>query len=303
MFSRPSPVGRCLVSFAAVVLVMPCAVLPVTAQQATNDAPDVERTRSASEAHVQQRIEEILERARTGLKRVNHDVQDYRCILIKQEQVEGKLQAMQFMRIKVRHEQRDGDEVTVPFSVYVKFLKPARLAGREVIYVKGANNGDLIARRGGRRRANMTVELDPDCPLAMEGNRYPITEIGFATLVRRLIEVMEKDIEPDNCDIRRFDNAKQDGRHCTHFELSLLQKKAGAQFMRAHVFVDEEYRLPTFYAAYDWPDTEGGKPVLLEAYTYRNIEVNVGLTDKDFDRNNPEYHFANTESVPDDEGS
>ena len=157
-------------------------------------------------------IHEILKRARDGLERINKEVRDYECILIKQELVDGKMQDMQFMRAKIRHEQRDGDKVTVPFSVYIKFLKPEKIAGREVIYVKGRNNGDLIARRGGRRSPNMTVQLEPDNPLAMDGNRYPITEIGVVTLIQRLIEVMEKDVDPDNCEIKRFEDAKQDGR-------------------------------------------------------------------------------------------
>ena len=68
--------------------------------------------------------------------------------------------------------------------------------------------------------------------------------------------------------------------------------------MRARLFVDDEYRVPTFYAACDWPEKEGDKPVLLEAYTYRNIKVNTGLTDKDFDPDNPEHKFSKIEPLP-----
>ena len=37
------------------------------------------------------------------------------------------------------------------------------------------------------------MQLPPDSPMAMDGNRYPITEIGFQNLTKRLIEVLEKE--------------------------------------------------------------------------------------------------------------
>jgi hypothetical protein len=298
MFSSPRSVCRSIASLLAFGLMMQVSAIAAHAQQVTEKTSDAKLQHSVTGEHQKEQIGEILKRAHAGLERVNKEVQDYQCILIKQEQVEGKLRDMQFMQVKIRHEQRDGDTVTVPFSVYVKFLKPQRVVDREVLYVKGRNNGDLIARRGGRRSADMTVELEPENQMAMDGNRYPITEIGFVTLVQRLIEVMENEIQPDNCEIKVFEDAKLDGRLCTHFELNLLKKQENTKFMSALVFVDNELRVPTHYAAYDWPEKEGDKPVMLEAYTYRKLKVNVGLTDKDFDRDNPEYKFSKTEPIP-----
>ena len=34
-----------------------------------------------------------------------------------------------------------------------------------------------------------------------------------------------------------------------------------------------------------------GEPVLEEEYTYTDVRVNVGLTDLEFDPDNPEYDF------------
>ena len=58
------------------------------------------------------------------------------------------------------------------------------------------------------------------------------------------------------------------------------------------VFVDDEERFPVAYASFYWPDEPGGKPRLLEEYIYTDIKVNVGLTDADFDRDNPDYGFT-----------
>jgi hypothetical protein len=40
--------------------------------------------------------------------------------------------------------------------------------------------------------------------------------------------------------------------------------------------------LPVRAERYGWPDEAGGAPPLAEAYTYRNVRTNVGLTDADF---------------------
>ena len=42
---------------------------------------------------------------------------------------------------------------------------------------------------------------------------------------------------------------------------------------------------------YGWPTQAGGQPPLVEEYTYRDVRVNVGLTDADFDPENPNYNF------------
>jgi hypothetical protein len=277
------------------------AVLSGNEQQAGSQAADAEPVRSTSEKHVTESLKEIIERAREGIVRIQQEVRDYECMLIKLERVDGKLQDRQYMLTKIRHEQRDGDKVTVPFSVYLKFLKPEKLEGREVIYVKGRNNGDLIGRRGGKRNPSFTAQLEPTSPLAMDGNRYPITEIGVVTMIHRLVEVMEEELKSDNCEIKIFEDAKLDGRPCRHFQLTRLKQTPDSEFMMARVFVDEEYRVPIYYAAYDWPKEAGGEPVLLEEYTYRNIKVNVGFTDKDFDPANPKYGFTKVEPVPSDQ--
>jgi hypothetical protein len=46
------------------------------------------------------------------------------------------------------------------------------------------------------------------------------------------------------------------------------------------------------YAAYHWPQTQDDKigPVI-EEYTYLDLKINVGLTDADFDPENPNYNF------------
>lgn len=237
------------------------------------------------------RVQYVLDFARDAYARITKDVRDYDCQLVKRERVNGELGSYQYLYVKVRHEQKSDGKVVVPLSVYLRFLKPERMEGREVLYVANANQGDLIARRGGRRSPNVTIQLPPDSPMAMDGNRYPITEIGFENLTRRLIEVLEQEQKHNDGVIEIFPNAKIDGRKCTHFRLTHPQRRADLTYYMAEVSVDNELKVPVYFRSFDWPAEEGGKPRLLEEYFYKQVRINIGLTDQDFDRDNPEYHF------------
>ena len=48
---------------------------------------------------------------------------------------------------------------TSPFSVYMKFLAPENLKGQEVIYVEGANDGNLIGHAGSGLMALAGAEM------------------------------------------------------------------------------------------------------------------------------------------------
>ncbi len=141
----------------------------------------------------------VLRYAYEGYDRIDRDVHDYTCLLIKRERVDGKLGPYQHIEAKIRHP-RSTENGDVPFAVFLRFLGPAEWKDREVLFVNGQHNGDLIARRGGKRSPNMTLRLEPTSPLAMDGNRYPITEIGIQNLIARLIEVGEQEIQYAECE-------------------------------------------------------------------------------------------------------
>ena len=64
------------------------------------------------------------------------------------------------------------------------------------------------------------------------------------------------------------------------------------RFHLARVFIDDELKIPVRYEAYDWPQETGGQPVLMEEYTYMNVQVNQGFADIDLDPRNPGYKFG-----------
>jgi len=237
-------------------------------------------------------LDPALEMARSAKAQIDRDVQDYTCTLIKRERVDGKLLDHEYMFAKIRHEVVADGTVVKPFGVYLKFLKPSSVRNRQVIYVAGENKGNLIAKEAGLTgRVVGTVELPPTGMLAMRGNRYPITEIGVRTLVERLIEKGERDRQQGSCSVRFLQDCKVIDRNCTCLEVVHANYKPCYDFHKAKIFIDYEYNVPIRYEAFGWPAKGESEGELIEEYTYLNFKFNVGLTDLDFSRNNPEYGF------------
>lgn len=234
-------------------------------------------------------LDEAISIAESGLVNMQRNIFDYTALMVKRERVKGKLGDVEYMRIKVRN-QRETDAGAKPFSIYMSFLKPKAVKGREVIWVKGENNGKLMVHETGIKGFK-TFYLDPTGWLAMQGNRYPISEAGLENLIIRLIEKATRDRRAGDCHVTYRPGAKINGRPCSLIEVVHDVKRDPYEFHKAQVFIDDEMQIPVRYASYDWPATQGGKPVLMEEYTYVDVKLNVGLKDIDFDIKNPEYNF------------
>jgi len=209
-------------------------------------------------------------------------IHDYSAKMAKRERIDGTLSDYEYMIVKVRHE---------PFSVYLSFIGPARVKGQEAIFVRGRNNGNLLGHANGMRKIFGTVPLKPDSMLAMQGNRYPITELGIKRLTERLIEVGEHDAQFGECEVKAFPNTKINGRECVCLQVLHPVPRTEFLFNKAKIYVDSEYNVPVRYEAFDWPREPGGEPQLIEEYTYLELKFNNGFTDRDFDVTNPDYQF------------
>lgn len=218
--------------------------------------------------------------AKAGLERLKQ-IEDYECRLVKRERIDGVLHEHKFMELKLRHE---------PFSVYIRELAPK--SGREVIYVNGQFNNRILGHTtGSEHRLIGTVSISPTGPRAMSENRYPITEVGIFNLTKRLIEEAEKDLKWGEIDVKYYGDAKLNGRSCTCMEFIHPNPRKEFRYHIARVYIDNEKVLPVRYSSYTWPRKPGEDPPLIEEYTYLDVKVNVGLTDKDFDVNNPKYGY------------
>lgn len=236
------------------------------------------------------RLLPLVQRAVDEYRFVRENVRDYTCVMVRRERVEGRLGPHEFIQAKVRHRQVQGGEVVVPFSVYLRFLRPASVADREVLYVEGQNDGNLLARRGGKRFAFVTAAVDPLSEVAMQGNRYPVTEFGIENLLARLIETAQ-DKANRNVQVQFLEDARINDRPAFGVIVTQPKQTDEATFFQARVFSDREFKVPVHYEAYAWPREPGGDPLLLEQYTYTQLQFNVGLTDFDFDADNPAYQL------------
>lgn len=217
---------------------------------------------------------------------VRDHVKDFTCILVKRERIDGRLRDYEFLQTKVRTRQFTSEGKLLPYSVFIKFLGPAKYRGRLVLYVAGENDNQILVRNGGERFDYVTVRLSPKSEAAKRESRHPITEMGLDNISSRLIEQALVDIRNDpkgeNTRVTFLKNSKVNNRICTQIRVVHPQRGTGMTFHQANIFIDDELKVPVRLAAYDWPTLPDGEPILLEEYTYTELKLNVGLKAADF---------------------
>ena len=215
---------------------------------------------------------QIAEKVQTYLV---ENVKDYTGLLIKREYVNGKDTGHQYLRFKFREN---------PLSIYLKFQKPASLQNREILYHGG---DEILVKRGGRKNSNLTLAIAANSPLASEDNRYTINEMGLKKLTEKLIVQLKTEMVIPDTEIIVYDNAKLDGRIITHYRMIHHTKTDATLSRQAEISIDKELNIPIYYRAIGW----GEPTIVLEEYAFRDIVLNVGLTDEDFSESNQEYGF------------
>jgi Protein of unknown function (DUF1571) len=218
------------------------------------------------------------------MKHIDRDVRDYTCTFIKQERIDGDLADQQHIYLKVLQQ---------PFSVYMLFLQP--YAGREVAYVEGQNNNELVVLEGGWKRHMLgKMHLAPQGMVAMRGQKYPITKVGIRNLMSELNQIAKADAQYGECDVTTRPNIKIDGRPTTLVQIVHPVPRQNFRFNIARVFFDNQLKVPIYYDAYLWPQQADEQPPLDVSYAYMNLKINNGLTAMDFDaNNNPQIFQAN----------
>lgn len=237
-------------------------------------------------------LDEILPLVDSLIEAATAEISDYTAMLERTELIGDELVGPQTMAVKVRHESQADTESTTPFSVYVRFDSPESLKGREVIWVDGANDGRMIVHEVGLLGFKRHV-VKPDSLIAMFGSRYPVTDTGVLVLLQKLANIGRKDRSErskDEVEVEMIDGVSSGGVECKRFRLIHHKSAHGFDFHIAEVDLDMARKIPVRYAAYGWPD-ESGKPTLIEEYKYSQVEINVGLSDLDFDPDNPAYGF------------
>jgi hypothetical protein len=207
-------------------------------------------------------------------RRSYQQTRDYTCLFIKKERLRGQLQPENVTTMKVR---------TQPFSVYMRWLKPAELAGQEVCYVAGRNNGMMRAHSTGVLGVVGFVSMDPRDPRALENSRHTITEAGIGSLIDRFEERWALENRLNKTWVRTAEY-EYNKRRCLRVD-TVHPDNSGKQFLfyRTILYFDKENHLPIRLENYDWPRA-GGDPngELAESYSYADLRLNVGVSDAAF---------------------
>jgi hypothetical protein len=131
----------------------------------------------------------------------------------------------------------------------------------------------------------------------MRGNRYPITEFGIQRLVERMLLLGEQELKHQECEVQVDESHLVAERVCRRIEVRHPVRRPHFAYHLARIYVDEELQLPIRFEAYDWPTDESNEPLLIEDYTYSDLRVNVGLSDRDFAAEHPDYLFSGQRSA------
>lgn len=211
-------------------------------------------------------------------------IADYTCLFLKQERINGKLQEMETILLKVKE---------YPFSVYMKWVKDP-LLGQEILYVQGQNNNRLKAHKGGFLRF-VTVNLDPYGSMAMKNNYFPAPMAGIGNILKRMKEDIDLARKNREGTVKDLGLSTIHGLkvHCFMTQQPFHKGKKGYQKTRP-----DQYHDTLAKACFD-PNT--GLPIyaerysqdqqLLGKYIFLNLKLNTGLTPADFDPKNKAYRF------------
>lgn len=155
--------------------------------------------------------------------------------------------------------------------------------GREVIFVEGRHNSKIVAHPGGPLKF-ITFHLDPEGYLAMKENRHSLKNSGMEKILS-LIESNVALAKAKNLDaIRLIGEGNFDGRP-VHIVEGSFPENQGFYAYRIRIYFSPDIKLPLKVTIFDWSEQ------LIEDYEFHELDINVGLSEKDFDPDNPNYSY------------
>jgi hypothetical protein len=209
-----------------------------------------------------------------GLRRYA-ELKDYTSIMFKQERLGKKLQGVETIQLKYREK---------PKSIYLKWID-GPWKGRELLYNESINKKQVRVRESGFLGV-IPIWIGYDNPIAQRGSNHPAVDIGL----KFMLEVNLDNYKRADAvgDLKRKDHGIQDvdGRKVYVMENILPRDKSkGYYCYRVIQYMDYKNAIEPRVDVFNWDDQ------LQESFTYTKLKLNAGLTEKDFDPENPEYNL------------
>jgi hypothetical protein len=204
------------------------------------------------------------------VRRSDREVKGYRCVLHKQERIDGKLQRSEEIAVAFREE---------PFAVMFEWLEGGRLAFR-TLYVKGQNNDKLLVKPAGLFALAGVVERDADGADARKSGRYPLNEFGAKIGTLRTLAAWKNAVKNEafHCEFLGEVKVKELGdRVCYKFRRTKYKEPEEADgVVDCTIYVDKETWLQTGSVV------KGAEGQLLGEYFFKDLKLNPDFGDDVF---------------------
>lgn len=263
----------------AATLTVLCAATTSAQQGAIQPTSAIVQSQGTGSGHP---LEKPIKIGQTAVARAN-ELTDYTAVLYRNMWL-GNGYSQSTVHVKGR---------TRPFSVYLYFEQPSQ--GREVLFVEGWNQNKLLAHEGsGPLSLIGSVSLDPNGAQAMSGNKYPITKLGLDTLAQAVVDQWQQEMQlqpADQVEVKLYPEARLGKEDCKVVETIHKRRVQGLRFHKTRLFLQKDTNVPFAVQQFAFPSQQGAAAPKVEDVRYQQLQINVGLTQQDFDPRNPAYKF------------
>jgi hypothetical protein len=196
---------------------------------------------------------------------------DMRCRLVRREMVGQTLQPVEELDFRQRFS---------PHSLRLKWVGK-RFKDRELIYVAGRNDNQVLVKvesggLSGWLARGRVMSFALDSADIKNGSRYSPDVAGYNNLLKRLSRIFAEARAAKLAWVAQSPVETTDRGRAQKFEVTLEPALLDGDVLRMIVWFDLATSLPTHAILHDAKDR------LVEDYDWRDLKLNVGLTDSDF---------------------
>ena len=241
-------------------------ILLAAATNAADQTPPKEIYYKQPAEITQEMIEKHPEHLLTSTLLIYTEVTDYTGTFIKQERIDGKLRDKQTIDFKFK---------TTPHSILMEWKQNAGKIDK-LLYVENQNDNKALLHPTGILSWVKSVKRDPNNEEIMKSTLKPCTEFGFAKIAQSMLaDLKGDDNNPPKATLKYLAQKGKQSSYVINLEMTYTNPAKGTA-AKILMTYDTVTSAPTERNAYDSDNN------LLYSYTYTNLKLNTGLTDKDF---------------------